>query len=161
MIRQRLRQFREAGAAPTADDYALARAHLAPPLLALYEAQHPRDIVHTANTARWLIARGHTDADLVAAALLHDIGKGQQRRADRVAHVVAAWLGIGGMVADGQSRVEMRRAVDRSRKHAAAGAAMLRAAGASERCVVLTARHHGHSAGDPLLELLQQADAAT
>lgn len=161
MIRQRARQFFEAGRRPVRADYDLARGHLAPPLLALFEAQHPRDIVHAAETARWLIRRGHTDPDLLAAALLHDIGKGQQRRLDRVAHVVSGWAGAGPLLADQGSRFELRRAVHRSRTHSAVGAAMLREAGASDRCIALTGRHHEGPGGDPLLELLQQADAAS
>lgn len=157
---QRARQFFEAGRRPAPADHEFARQWLAPELAALFAAQHPRDIVHSAGTARWLLARGHTDPDLITAAFLHDIGKGEQRRLDRVAYVVAGWARAGAAVGDAGSRHALRRAVARSAAHARAGAAAMRQAGASERAAALTAAHHEPAAGDPLLDLLQQADAA-
>ena len=161
MLRDRVRQFREASRAPGTADYAVAEAHLPPELLDLFRAQHPRDIVHSADTARWLIARGHTEPDLLMAALLHDIGKGQQRRADRVAHVFVGMIRAEGVAGATGSRFEMRRALARSAAHSERGAELLAAAGASERLVSLTRLHHGPSRGDPVLALLQQADAAS
>ncbi len=161
MIRERIRQFREATIAPGDEDFALARAWLDGRLLELFEAQHPRDIVHAAATARWLLVRGHDDPELIQAALLHDIGKGHQRRVDRVVYVIADGLRVSGLLANPRSRFELRRAVARSRTHSASGAAMLREAGASERVIELTARHHEPPRGDGVLALLQQADAAS
>lgn len=159
-MRDRLRQFREATRTPAPADFELAGRYLAPPLLALFERQHPRDIVHSAETARWLLARGEDDADLIAAALLHDIGKGHQRRADRTIYVLASALRIAPAVGAARSRLEVRRAIARSLAHSESGAAILATAGASERVVNLTRLHHSVPAGDPVLALLQQADAA-
>lgn len=161
MIGQRLRQFLEASRLPGESEYAFARAHLEPALYALFCGQHPRDIVHSVATARWLLERGHGDPDLVAAALLHDIGKGQQRRRDRVAWVLLSATGLGSAAADAGSRLEIRRALQRTRTHAAAGAEALARAGACERVIDLTRRHHDASNGDPVLALLQAADAAS
>jgi putative nucleotidyltransferase with HDIG domain len=161
VIRDRIRQFREATVEPTETDFGLARAWLEGDLLRLFEAQHPRDIVHTAATARWLLERGHDDRELVQAALLHDIGKGRQRRRDRVAYVVLSEVRLVRRVASEGSRFELRRAVARSLSHSTTGAEMLRRAGAPPRVVELTARHHGSPGGDPVLALLQQADAET
>lgn len=158
---QRVRQFREASSLPTDGDLALAREHLPPALAGLFEAQHRRDICHAARTARWLIERGHNDRDLVAAALLHDIGKGSQRRRDRVVYVVLVWFGTARFAASEGSRFELRRAVARSRTHSEAGAATLLAAGAPARVVALVRMHHAKTAGDAMLALLQQADAAS
>ena len=138
----------------------LARAHLSGGLLALFEAQHPRDIRHSAATARWLLDRGHSDRDLVVAALLHDVGKGQQRRRDRVVHVLAAASGAGRWLTDARSRFEMRRALYRSRHHAEAGAGLLEAAGGAARAVALTRLHHLPAGDDPVLALLHRADGA-
>ena len=161
MIRERIRQLRHAAVSPTDADFALAREWLPQPLLALFLEQHSRDIVHSANTARWLLDQGHTDRDLIAAALLHDIGKGQQRRRDRVAWVIAGHLGLTRVAADPGSRLELRRALARSATHSPSGADRLLAAGASPRVIDLTRRHHEPAGDDPMLALLQQADAAT
>ncbi len=158
---QRVRQFREASSLPTDGDLALAREHLPPALAGLFEGQHQRDVLHAARTARWLLERGHGDSDLVAAALLHDIGKGSQRRRDRVAYVVSGWFGTARFVASAGSRFELRRAVARSRTHSEVGAEMLLSAGAPARVVELVRMHHAKAAGDAMLGLLQQADAAS
>ncbi|MGE5595181.1 MAG: HD domain-containing protein [Hyphomicrobiales bacterium] len=160
-MRDRIRQFRDAGRPPTVDDYAIAAPYLDGPLLELFRAQHPRDIVHSAATARWLLDRGYDDPDLIAAALLHDIGKGHQRRFDRVAYVVAGKLRVASLLGSPGSRFEVRRAIARSLAHSERGVALLRAAGASERVVDLTARHHRPPGDDRVLALLQQADAAS
>jgi putative nucleotidyltransferase with HDIG domain len=158
---RRVRQFRDASIAPSIDDFALAREWLSLPLLALFERQHPRDVVHTANTARWLLARGHRDSNLIAAALLHDAGKGQQRRRDRVAVVVAQWVRLQRIAASPSSRIEMRRAAYRSIVHSAVGADHLRTAGAPGHVVELVRKHHAKAGDDGMLALLQQADAAS
>lgn len=160
-MRERLRQFREAGQLPREADYAIARAHLPTPLFALFAAQSPRDIVHSAGTARWLIERGHDDTDLITAALLHDIGKGAQRRSDRVAYVVAGQLRVARILAKPGSRLEVKRAIARSLTHGETSASRLAEAGASERAVNLTRLHHAPPGQDPVLALLQQADAAS
>jgi len=160
-VLHRARQFFEAGARPGAGDLELASRFLEGELLALFEAQHPRDVVHAAATARWLLARGHDDPELVCAALLHDVGKGQQRRADRVAHVLVSAMGLGTVAADAGARLEIRRALARSRAHAEAGAALLAKAGAAGRTVELTRLHHAPPGGDPVLALLQEADGAS
>jgi HD domain len=160
MIRDRLRQFREAIVEPSPEDYALARNHLPGALFALFAAQQSRDIAHSAGTARWLIERGHSDPDLLAAALLHDIGKGEQRRWDRVAYVLASAAHVDGQLAASRSRLAVRRAIARSRAHAVTSADLMAAAGAGPRAIELTRRHHEPAAGDGVLALLQVADVA-
>lgn len=156
---ERVRQFREASLGPDDADLALAREYLADDLLALFAAQAPRDQRHSAGTARWLLERGHDgNRDLLVAALLHDIGKGAQRTRDRVAHVTMAWLPV---AASAGSRFEMRRAIARSRAHSERGAELLTEAGAPERVVDWTRRHHRPAGRDAMLALLQRADGAT
>lgn len=155
----RTRQFAGAGREPSDADFALAREQLPPALFALFARQHPRDIVHAAATARWLLTRGYSQPDLVLAALLHDVGKGEQRRIDRVVYVLADAVGAAGRVASPTSRFALRRAVARTREHSRSGANQLAAAGAPVRAVELTLNHHGPSGHDTMLALLQQADA--
>ncbi|MBI5946623.1 MAG: HD domain-containing protein [Chloroflexi bacterium] len=156
----RARQFFEAGKQPAEADIQLARERLAPDLLQIFLGQHPRDVVHSAGTARWLLERGHDDPDLIRAALLHDVAKGHQRRADRVAYVLAAAINTErGLAAEG-SRFEVRRAAARSLVHSEAGALLLRDLGAPPRVVDLTLRHHAPPRGDAMLVLLQEADSA-
>lgn len=160
MIGDRLRQFREANVGPSPGDFEIARQMLTPALYERFLAQHPRDIRHSARTAQWLLDRGHDDPALLEAALLHDIGKGEQRRADRVAYVAASRFGIAGVLAMPSSRLAFRRAAARSLDHAITGSRELRALGARPRAVELTLLHHAELPGDPVLALLQQADAA-
>ena len=161
MMRDRIRQWLTATDLPSKEDFAFAREVLDDPLYALFVRQHPRDVLHGVRTAWWLIDRGYEDYDLVTAALVHDIAKGAQRRRDRVTYVVASDLGIARWVAEPRSQYEVRRAVARSLVHSERGAAMLERAGASEAVISLTLLHHSDPGDDPVLALLQQADAAT
>jgi putative nucleotidyltransferase with HDIG domain len=160
-MRDRIRQFREANRPPAAEDFALARQFLEDTLLRMFEAQHPRDIRHGAATARWLLDRGHDDHGLILAALLHDIGKGEQRPMDRVIYVLASASWTAGLLARTDSKVTLRRAVHRSLHHSEMGAEMLAAAGAPPPVSELTRLHHVPTAGTGVLALLQQADAAS
>lgn len=160
-MRHRIRQFAEAGRLPTGEDLAFAREYLGGELLRLFLAQHPRDIVHGAATARWLVGRGHEERDLVVAGFVHDVGKGQQRRWDRAAYVVCASLGVAGLAGDADSRFETRRALERTYRHSWRGAELLRRAGATPRVIDLTLRHHGPHRDDGVLALLQEADEAS
>lgn len=160
-MHQRIRQFREATRRPTAGDDALGEAYLPAPLLALFRAQHPRDIVHSAATVRWLIERGHTEADLIAAALLHDIAKGDQRRGVRVLYVLLTPFDpLPRIVGSQSSALAWRSAIWRSHTHSERGATMLAEAGATPRTIELALLHHTKGRGDGMLALLQEADAA-
>lgn len=160
-MRHRVRQFLEANRPPSAEDFALARGFLDGALLGLFEAQHPRDIRHAAATARWLLDRGHDDRGLILAALLHDVGKGDQRPMDRVIYVLASTSRTARLLARADSKAVIRQAVHRSLYHSEAGAAMLAAAGAPPPVVELTRLHHAPTPGAGVLALLQQADAAS
>ena len=160
MIGQRLRQFRDATREPSADDHALAERLLDAELRRLFLAQTPRDMAHSAGTARWLIERGHDDHDLLVAALLHDVGKGEQRRTDRALWVVADSAHIARLLANDRSPLAFRRALARTATHSETSAEAMREAGASALAVGLTLRHHTEAGADRMLALLQQADAA-
>lgn len=161
MIVQRARQFFGHHVVPGPADIALAEHFLEAPLLDLFLAQEPRDVAHAANTARWLLDRSHDDRLLLQAALLHDIGKGDQRRRDRVAHVLLSIARLEGLIAGEQASTQMRRALHRSRTHAETGAATLLHLGVDARVAELVRLHHERPGQDGMLELLQEADAAT
>jgi hypothetical protein len=161
MMRDRIRQWFTATDLPSKEDFAFASEVLDDRLYALFVRQHPRDVLHGVRTAWWLLDRGYDDFDLITAALVHDIAKGAQRRRDRAAFVIASDIGVAKWLADSRSQYEVRRAVARSLAHSERGAAMLERAGASEEVIALTLHHHSDPGDDPVLALLQQADAAT
>lgn len=65
-------------------DRALAAALLSPVQLAAFLLMTPTDQRHAARVARVLMAEGWRDADLLIAALLHDLGKVDASGAGRV-----------------------------------------------------------------------------
>jgi putative nucleotidyltransferase with HDIG domain len=72
----RLRQLWESlHARPTAPDLALAQGVLAPPLMALFLRLQPSEQAHSLRILCLLLEQGENHPDLLAAALLHDVGK--------------------------------------------------------------------------------------
>lgn len=82
-------------------DRALAAALLTAPQVAAFGLLAPTDQRHAARVLRALLTRGERDADLLVAALLHDLGKadpqglGRVRLPHRVSKVVARRLAPG------------------------------------------------------------------
>jgi hypothetical protein len=155
-----------------ADDGTVA-GYLPPAAVTLFRAMPRYDRRHALRVVRALQARGGAEPELVAAALLHDMGKsgpqpgpgrrpGRVRLWHRVATVLmrAAWPGllerIGGDGRPGSRcypfHVQMH--------HATIGALLAEQAGCSPRTVELIRRHEDAAAvaGDPLLAALQGAD---
>ena len=63
-----------------AEEQALAQRVLPPEAIGLFEAMPVADRRHALDVAAGLVAAGHDDADLLAAALLHDAAKGRRMR---------------------------------------------------------------------------------
>jgi hypothetical protein len=132
--------------------------------LLLFTAMQGRDRRHSMDMVRWLEhhASGSASDDLLAAALLHDVGKGSLVVWDRVAFVLLGALSPS--LRRWASRPDgwrWQRALWRLEYHAGLGAEMLVAAGSRRRVVDLVARHKDTSAGgDEELALLLAADGA-
>lgn len=165
---QRVRQFADAMRVQqsVADDlryrqligeraWAIAR-HLTP-----YDRQHHVQVYD------WLLAHGagrEQDADLLHAALLHDIGKVASgvriTVVHRVVHVLARRVGLTTWAL--HHALGLRSGLLVLQTHAARGASLAATLGASATTVGLIARHHdtiGVTA-DPALQALQDADHA-
>jgi hypothetical protein len=165
----RVQQFVRAAAAwiqSPGEEWDLAERCLPPAGWNLFQAMPPYDQQHGLRVARTLREEGHTDPDLLAAALLHDAGKtaGQQGAltlGHRVATVllrafcpaVLAKLGREAAPGWGQGFYVQTH-------HAAIGAELARRADCSSRTVDLILHHENRSSGldDPLLAVLQAAD---
>ncbi len=147
----------------------LAARYLSPEAQSLFEAMPGYDRQHALNVVQVLQGEGHTDADLLVAALLHDAGKTvQQDGALSLWHRVAVVLlrafrpGLLDRIAEDRPG-SWRRPFFVQQCHAAIGAELAHKAGCSPRTVALI-RYHEDAAGrveDPDLVALQAADNAS
>lgn len=163
----RIRQFVRASAAwlepePTEE----VATYLPPAALRLFRAMPRHDRRHAFNVLRTLQREGHGDRDLLAAALLHDVGKtaswaGVSRLRHRVAIVLLRAFRPGLLERLGRDRPRSwRRPFWIQQHHADLGAELAREAGCSSVAVELIRRHEDPfgKTNDPLLEALQAAD---
>ena len=156
--------------APAPDDALLAR-WLNPAERRLFRVMTRHDQRHSAHLARRLLDGGATDRDLIAAALLHDVGKagsatapGRVRLTDRVARVLLRRWAPDTLARFNRSpRSRPLRGLYLAEHHAAVGAEVAGAAGASPRTVWLIAHHDDRAAAarDPELRGLHLADDQT
>jgi hypothetical protein len=163
-IAYRIRQFRLAfsGRRRRVPDEALS-PHLSPNLITLFRQMTPSEQAHSRAVLERLQAAGQDNPDLLAAALLHDVGKtwtAPLSAFDRALIVLgkrflpemARRRGEGELHGAGRPFVV-------AAKHAAWGAELAAEAGASERTCELIRRHQDMAAGeDSLLRVLQEAD---
>jgi len=110
---------------------AVAQAYLSPSQLALFKQMSPYDQEHAVDVLTRLRRQGWRDAELMQAALLHDVGKAFVRSSlwRRVAHVLL-WAAGDNRMRDGYAR------------HADVGADAAERAGSSPEVVALIRRHH-------------------
>ena len=162
------------------EERAEVAAHLTPAEQHLFYAMDLHDQRHALDVFRVLKSGGHRDASLLAAALLHDVGKGPIRLWQRVAFVLLRAVSprllrrlasADGAPAGGGSAFGggWRGALGRSLDHAGRGAALAEAAGSAAETVRLIRLHRSPTsassvepAGDDVaLALLQAADEAS
>ncbi|NBD35115.1 MAG: HD domain-containing protein, partial [Chloroflexi bacterium] len=135
-------------------DHAYVGAYLSPALHTLFERMPRAEQLHGIDIARQLEAQGHHDPDLIAAALLHDVGKivAPPRLWERVIVVLvehaaptfAAFCPLRGFVT--------------RRRHPQWGANLAARAGAFPRTIDLIRRHHTPPGSDAQLAALQAVD---
>lgn len=151
--------------APGDDD--LVRAYLSPPLASLFQRMSPDEQSHSLAVLRSLRRRGHEESDLMAAALLHDVGKtlSPLRLTDRVLVVLGQrWLPVQARRWGQEPPRGWRRPFVVAACHAAWGEELVRQAGGSPALQELVRRHHDSATASPadstdcLLATLQAAD---
>jgi hypothetical protein len=158
----RVNQFCRALRTPAgAVDTAQISPYLPPAQIALFRQMQPFEQQHAARVMQRLRNAGQTHADLLAAALLHDVGKILYPLAPLERAVIV--LGrkffprLASRWGEGTPR-GLRRAFVVSERHAAWGADLAARAGVSARAVRLIRLHQDPAEEDPLLRALQEAD---
>lgn len=127
----------------------------------LFASMTLRDQQHCLDVYGRLRDQGHDDRELLAAALLHDAGKGQIALWHRVAYVLleAGAPAALDRLAEAGSGPGWRHALYRCRHHPELGAELSRAAGSSAQVVALI-RAADDTAMDERQLALQSADDA-
>jgi hypothetical protein len=160
--RYRSRQFFDALRAEVGEaDRGRVVRYLSPQQQRLFYAMALRDQRHALDVLYNLERQGHDDGALLAAALLHDVGKGAIRLWQRMAFVAlkAASPRLLERVAS-EDGAPWRQVLWRCLHHAELGAALAEASGAPAETVRLIRMHKERATGDPQLVLLQRADEA-
>ena len=159
----RLRQFRNAlfHSRQRVENEVLV-PHLNPTQIMLFRQMQASEQAHAWQVLRHLEAAGQTDADLLAAALLHDVGKIQSPLSifDRVTIVLGNRFlpRLARRWGQGTAR-GLRRPFVVAACHADWGAELAARAGASPRTCELIRRHqNAPGSQDMLLSALQAAD---
>jgi hypothetical protein len=139
--------------APLTDsEYKEVTCWLPPAALALFQTMSPADQQHSLRVCRSLQERGCTESDLLAAALLHDVGKAQERVpfwtrpviviGKRCAPDLLISLALPPEQCDEQQVPRWRRSLSYAWWHADVGANLAAVAGLSERAVLYIRTHH-------------------
>ena len=143
----------------TVRDRVEAYVLLTPPQQRLFETMTLRDQQHGIIVMRRVRTEAGEDARLLAAALLHDCGKGDVSLWHRVAYVLlGGWPSMRERVAS-RHGVAWRQAIWRLVHHASIGASLVAHTGADPE-IVRMIREQDRSGGDTRLAILQAADDA-
>ena len=164
----RLGQFKRARQdAPSPEGLVRAREALSPQLFDLFSQMLPFEQAHAVRVYDGLISRGKDDPDLLAAGLLHDVGKARRplRPWERAAAVTVKALLPGAFAKWGQGKPHgLAAGIVVAAQHAGWGAQMAADAGAGERLVRLIRCHDAELAQVPepdrqAVAVLQAEDA--
>lgn len=148
-----------------ADGVSASHRTLGPTVAAAFWTQPRPDIAHALRVHRRLWEDGVRDRDLLAAALLHDIGKSDARSRARLHHRIA-WVVLQRLAPSRLRRQITAAAAGPARGlylvayHPELGAKRAHALGCSPRTYELIARHEERSSADADLRRLAVADAA-
>jgi hypothetical protein len=126
-------------------DRALLESTLPPGGRALFASMSRNDQRHSLTVYRALRARGCADPDLLAAALLHDCGKGAGRVPLWVRPLVVVLRAFAPGALDALARAPRpwwRRPFYHAARHAAIGADLAAEAGLNSRTMLLIRMHH-------------------
>jgi hypothetical protein len=136
----------------SAEEYKEVARLLPVPALPLFKTMSPADQRHALRVCRGLSAHGCRDIDMLAAALLHDVGKAQGRApfwtrpaivlGRKLTPKLLAHLVVYPGVPATDSKPLWRRALSCAWYHAEVGAELAAAAGLSERAVLYIRTHH-------------------
>jgi putative nucleotidyltransferase with HDIG domain len=144
--------FRVLSAHPDAAEIAHVSEILEAQLTKLFLGMSPSDQAHALRVLSALQIDGKTDPDLLAAALLHDVGKSVHRPSvlDRIVVVLANLLFPRKVVQWGESEpMGWSRPFSIAAQHARWGAELAAAHGASPRLIELIQRHQDLPANEP------------
>ncbi len=143
-------------------EVAHARRLLTPAELLLFAGLPGRERRHAMDMVHWLRARAAPSDELLAAALVHNVGKGPVHLQERVAYVLLDLLTpeLLERIAS-PSGLRFQRSLAAQRDHPRRGAALLAAAGSAPRVQALVREHHDPPpADDRELAWLIAADRA-
>jgi hypothetical protein len=154
---------------PTKSQLQIARHHLPASLMPLFERMSPADQSHSLRVCEALIHQGHANPDLLAAALLHDVGKSRVTPTvwERVLVVLANQIAPRRVLNWSEAEARgWRKPFVTAHKHPDWGADLVAKRGGSDTLIQLI-RYHQAEPGSlqddeliTLLSLLQTADSA-
>jgi len=136
-----------------------ARAFLGPQLASLFDSMTPRDRRHCIDVHSKLLDAGCDNPDTLAAALLHDSGKGHLSGA-----TVRLWHRVAYVILDVAAPTALRRlspsgsGLSVLQHHPQIGARLAESMGASPKVVQIIRDHEQVAHDDPSLAQLRTAD---